>query len=145
MPLLGSEAGRTRPQIQSGALAYRRAENGEISVLLVRKIHSQNWGIPKGKLVPHLSLDENAAKEAFEEAGVRGRIQQVAAATYRAIKRIYGQKCVIEVCVFLLEVTETAKTWPEKAKRDFKWVSPQEAAVLLREPVLADLCMRLAG
>jgi hypothetical protein len=57
---------------------------------------------------------------------------------------IYGQKIVIEVFVYLLEVTEAAKKWPEKAKRDFKWVSPREATTLLREPALVELCMRLA-
>jgi len=144
MPLLGSEAGRTRPRLQSGVLAYRRLETGETEVLLVKKLHSQNWGIPKGKAEPHLSLDANAAKEAFEEAGVKGRIQQHATVTYRATKRIYGQKIVIEVFVYLLEVTETAKKWPEKAKRDFKWASPREAATLLREPALVELCLRLA-
>jgi 8-oxo-dGTP pyrophosphatase MutT (NUDIX family) len=120
-------------------------ENGETVVLLVRKLRSGNWSIPKGNAEPHLTLPANAAKEAFEEAGVRGRIGQHAAATYRAIKRVYGLKIVIEVWVYLLEVTETSKTWPEMAKRDFKWVSSREAATLLREPALSELCARLAG
>ena len=62
------------PQIQSGVLAYRRHKKRGLEILLVKKPLSQNWGIPKGKLAAGLSLSDNAAKEAFEEAGVRGMI-----------------------------------------------------------------------
>lgn len=143
LPILGTEAARSAPLPQSGALAFRRLENGEMAVLLVRKRHSKNWGIPKGNAEPHLGLAENAAKEAFEEAGVTGRIEPRAAGTYRAVKRIYGLKVVIEVAVYLLEVFETAESWPEQSEREFKWCSPREAALLVQEPLLAELCGRL--
>jgi ADP-ribose pyrophosphatase YjhB (NUDIX family) len=124
-------------------LAYRKADKGDVEVLLVRKLRSRSWGIPKGKVKRRLSAAENAAKEAFEEAGVKGHVQQRAAGSFRAVKRVHDQKIVIEVAVHLLEVTKTAKTWSEKAKRETKWCSPEEAANLLREPLLADLCVRL--
>lgn len=142
-PLLGSELGRTAPQTQSGALAYRRLESGEVEILLVRKHSSKNWGIPKGNAEPHLTLAENAAKEAFEEAGVEGHVQQRSAGSYRAAKRVLGQQIVIEVSVFLLEVTKTAEKWPEKGERDLKWCSMREAVSLMREPLLIELCARL--
>src|SRR5271165_7023104 len=72
LPILGTEAAHTRPLTQSGVLAFRRLENGGVAVLLVKKPRSSNWGIPKGNAVPGLTLSENAAKEAFEEAGVKG-------------------------------------------------------------------------
>jgi 8-oxo-dGTP pyrophosphatase MutT (NUDIX family) len=143
LPILGSNTGRSTPLLQSGAFAFRRSRNGEIAVLVVKKPHSKNWGIPKGNAEPELSLAENAAKEAFEEAGVKGRIVPHAAGTYRAVKRIYGLKVVIEVYVHLLEVFETAKKWPEMDEREIRWCSPREAAVLLREPLLVELCNRL--
>jgi len=143
LPLAGSRAARFQPLLQSGVLAFRRFDDGEIAVLLVRKPRSKNWGIPKGNAEPQLSLAENAAKEAFEEAGVRGRVDSHAVGKYRAVKRKHGLKLVIEVCVHLLEVTETAKKWPEKGEREIKWCSPQEAAILLHEPLLAELCDRL--
>jgi ADP-ribose pyrophosphatase YjhB (NUDIX family) len=86
------------PQIQSGVLAYRRQKKG-FEVLLVKKPLSQNWGIPKGKLAEGLSLAENAAKEAFEEAGVKGRIEREAAGSYRAMKRRGDHQILIEVSV----------------------------------------------
>jgi len=131
--------------LQSGVLAFRRLANGEVAVLLVKKPHSTSWGILKGNAEPHLTLAENAAKEAFEEAGVKGRIEPLAAGTYRAVKRKYGLKLVVEVCVYLLEVTETAGTWPEKDEREIQWCSPREAAILLHEPLLAELCSRLVA
>jgi 8-oxo-dGTP pyrophosphatase MutT (NUDIX family) len=145
LPIWGSNAARERPMVQSGVLAFRRDEDGQVAVLLVRKPHSKSWGIPKGNAEPHLSFAQNAAKEAFEEAGVKGCIEQQAAGSYRAIKRKYGLKLVIEVHVYRLEVSKTAKKWPEKGEREIKWCSPHEAAILLREPVLAELCFRLDG
>jgi hypothetical protein len=54
--------------LESGVLAFRRESNGEPLILLISKRRSKKWGIPKGRVVPHLSFHENAAKEAFEEA-----------------------------------------------------------------------------
>jgi hypothetical protein len=33
--------------LESGALAYRRRENGELEILLVSKKRSKRWGSPK--------------------------------------------------------------------------------------------------
>jgi 8-oxo-dGTP pyrophosphatase MutT (NUDIX family) len=143
LPILGTEAARKQPLVQSGVLAFRRLENGDVAVLLVKKPRSNNWGIPKGNAVSGLTLSENAAKEAFEEAGVKGRAETHSSGTYRAVKRMYGMKLVVEVSVYLLEVFETATKWPEKGEREIKWCSPHEAAILLHEPLLAELCGRL--
>lgn len=134
--------GRTLPQAQSGVLAFRHGADG-IEVLLVRKLRSGSWGIPKGKVKRGLSSAENAAKEAFEEAGISGLIEQRASGSYRALKRQIDQKILIEVAVHLLEVTETAAEWPEQHKRDIRWCPPQTAAKLLGEPLLAELCREL--
>jgi hypothetical protein len=53
-------------------------------------------------------------------------------------------KQIIEVWVYLLEVTEVLPDWPEKGKRTTRWVSCEFAARHLREPVLTHLCHRLA-
>lgn len=131
--------------LQSGVLAYRPTEDGEPLVLMVSKKKSRQWGIPKGRAVPHLSLSENAAKEAFEEAGVRGTISQHAVGMFRSKKRTPDHfTCrVIEVWVYLLEVSEALTKWPEKGQRQVQWVPCRTAAILLREPVLAELCRKL--
>jgi 8-oxo-dGTP pyrophosphatase MutT (NUDIX family) len=132
--------------LESGVLAFRRETNGEPQVLLISKKRSKRWGIPKGRAEPHLSLPENAAKEAFEEAGVIGYVAPSSVGMYRATKTVPNSstKRVIEVWVYLLEVTETLPDWPEREKRAIRWVTCEAAAQHLREPVLAHLCHRLA-
>src|SRR5689334_19319612 len=85
----GSPAKRTVPvvKLQSGVLAYKIGPHGKVQVLLVRTKRSKRWSIPKGKAESHLSLGDNAAKEAFEEAGVRGEVCGAAAGMFRAAKR----------------------------------------------------------
>ena len=141
----GRESARGSVVLQSGALAYRRRNDGELLVLLITKKRSKRWGIPKGKVEAHLSFGENAAKEAFEEAGVKGKVSRNAAGMFRASKRTIGRRGarVIEVWVYLLEVTERLAQWPEKGMRRIQWVSCDVAAARLREPVLAALCHRL--
>jgi 8-oxo-dGTP pyrophosphatase MutT (NUDIX family) len=137
---------RPNAVLESGVLAFRREGSGEPLVLLISKRRSKKWGIPKGRAEPHLSLHENAAKEAFEEAGVVGYIAPSSVGVYRAEKSATNSpaKRVIEVWVYLLEVTETLPDWPEKQKRETRWVSCEVAARQLREPVLTHLCYRLA-
>jgi 8-oxo-dGTP pyrophosphatase MutT (NUDIX family) len=133
--------------LESGVLAFRRESNGEPLILLISKKRSKKWGIPKGKILPHLGFPENAAKEAFEEAGVIGYISPSSVGMFRAKKRSANpllEQQIIEVWVYLLQVTETLSDWPEKGKRTTRWVSCEAAAGQLREPVLVNLCHRLA-
>ena len=57
--------------------------------------------LAKGKVVPGLSLAENAAKEAMEEAGVVGKVASRTAGSYRTIKRVGTLRTTIDVWVFL--------------------------------------------
>ncbi len=134
------------PLVESGVLAFRREADGEPLVLLISKKRSKKWGIPKGRIPPHLSFPESAAKEAFEEAGVIGGISPSPVGMFRAEKSTANPLVtqIIEVWVYLLEVTETLSRWPERGKRAIRWVSCEVAARQLREPVLTHLCHRLA-
>jgi 8-oxo-dGTP pyrophosphatase MutT (NUDIX family) len=134
------------PLLESGVLAFRYEGNGEPLVLLISKKRSKKWGIPKGRIPPQMSFPESAAKEAFEEAGVVGRVSPSAIGMFRAEKSGANPlvRQIIEVWVYLLEVTEALPDWPEKGKRTTRWVSCEAAARHLREPVLTHLCHRLA-
>lgn len=135
------------PTLESGVLAFRRESNGDPRILLISRKRSKKWGIPKGRVVPHLSLRENAAKEAFEEAGVVGQVSPFSVGMFRAKKRTEASRQdpeIMEVWVYLLEVAETLSDWPEKGRRTTRWVSCEDAARRLREPMLAHLCLRLA-
>ena len=132
--------------VESGVLAFRRGDDGGPLVLLISRKRSKKWGIPKGKIEPSLSFPENAAKEAFEEAGVVGYISPASVGVFRAKKRAANPRVqqTIEVWVYLLEVTEMVSDWPEKGKRAIRWVTCEVAARYLREPMLTSLCHRLA-
>ena len=120
-------------------MAYRSEDDGDPLVVLISRRQSKKWGIPKGKFVKTPNFAENAAKEAFEEAWVIGYISSV-----RLEKDLEPPiQHTIEVWIYLLEVAELTDTWPEKGKREIRWVTCEAAAQYLRQPVLAHLCHRL--
>jgi 8-oxo-dGTP pyrophosphatase MutT (NUDIX family) len=131
------------PRLQSGVLAYRIGAHGKVRVLLVRTRRSKRWSIPKGGVGAALSLPENAAKEAFEEAGVIGEVEHGSAGMFRTTKRTWYGEAIIEIWVYLLRVTEQSKQFREQGQREIKWVSCRTAAKMLHEPLLVELCRDL--
>ena len=61
-------------RMQSGCIPYRKNDEGEFEVLLVRATTSGKWTLPSGGIEPDLSAEDNAKKETYEEAGVRGKL-----------------------------------------------------------------------
>ena len=59
---------------QVAAIPVRRRADGNLEVLLVTSRETRRWIVPKGWPWPEVSDHEAAAAEAWEEAGVRGRI-----------------------------------------------------------------------
>jgi hypothetical protein len=106
----------------------------------------EELGDSEGRVEPHLNFGELAAKEAFEEAGVVGYVSQSSVGMFRARRRskIAMSRQIIEVWVYLFEVTQTRRKWPEMHKRQTRWASCQVAAQQVREPLLTALCHRLA-
>jgi 8-oxo-dGTP pyrophosphatase MutT (NUDIX family) len=121
---------------QSGALVYR-LESQKLQILLIttRKGH---WTIPKGIVEPDMSPAESAMNEAYEEAGVRGRLVQESIGRFQYRK--WGGTCRVEV--FLLEATELLAIWPESYFRRRQWMSLQDAADLVKFEELAELIRR---
>ena len=70
---------------QVAAVCYR-VRNSGIEFLLVRT-NSGHWTFPKGNAEPGLTHAQAAALEAFEEAGVHGRIEEASFARYVRRKR----------------------------------------------------------
>src|SRR5437763_9048744 len=108
IPLPASATGK--PLLESGVLAYlRRRKSGEPLILMISKKRSKKWGIPKGKVEPYLNFGESAAKEALEEAGVIGQVSPRSIGAFRMRKRSANPEVqwIVEVWIYLLEVTET--------------------------------------
>ena len=118
---------------QSAAIPVRRSADG-LEVLLVTSRNGKRWIVPKGIVEKELSPAQSAAKEAWEEAGVRGVVRTAAVGRYAYEK--WGGTCRVEV--FLLEVEEMADDWPE-SERERRWVSAAEAAATVEETDLRAL------
>lgn len=123
---------------QSGVIPLR-ATPGGARVLLISSRRGKHWVIPKGIIEPHLSPQESALREAYEEAGVRGELRGGPLGLYTYRK--WGGTCRVQV--FLLEVTEELPDWPESGFRKRIWVSPSEAIRLIEQEGLRRLMDRI--
>jgi phosphohistidine phosphatase len=120
---------------QSAVVPFR-VEDGRLQILIVRSSHGRHWVLPKGIADPGRSLQESAAKEAWEEAGVEGDVQQAAIDSYSYAK--WGATC--EVSVYPMKVTRMLEDdeWEER-HRGRQWVSPRVATMLLKQPELGEI------
>ncbi|MCW9679606.1 NUDIX hydrolase [Dolichospermum planctonicum UHCC 0167] len=113
---------------QSGVIPYRIIA-GKVEILLITTRKRQGWVIPKGGLCKGMSPHESAAKEAWEEAGVLGRVTTEKLGNYEYRKR--GN--IYRVNLFLLPVEEVLEDWPEATARERKWLEVNQAAELVKE------------
>jgi len=128
------------PAIQVAALPWRRVPGGRVEVLLATSRDTGRWVLPKGWPKKGQSLSATAAEEAWEEAGLSGRIAARALGTFDYRKRLNsGLNRRVRVSVFALAVTEAADVFPEQGERTLCWFSPEEAARWVHEPELAAL------
>ena len=111
---------------QSAVLPFRRTASG-IEILVITSRRRKRWILPKGIIEPGMSSHDSAVKEAFEEAGVCGRVGAQPLGSYSQEK--WHGTCHIEV--FPFEVTDILDTWPESMFRERRWVTPDEACELL--------------
>lgn len=135
----------SRRQIQYAALPYRAKGKSEMEVMLVTSRGSRRWIIPKGwpkhGILPH----DMAAKEAFEEAGVIGKVSKRSIGSYPYDKVLEkGDKASCRVQVFTLRVTRQLKSWPEKHQRQIAWYPIDEAARFILEPHLRRIIRKFA-
>ena len=133
----------SKPRIQYGALPFRVAE-GSLEILLATSRETKRWVIPKGWPMKGKSPHRTAEREAFEEAGLKGKIQHRAIGSYRYEKRLKdGAFVECQVEVFPLKVSEQRRRWPEYAQRETRWFAPADAAASVNEPELAELIGKL--
>jgi 8-oxo-dGTP pyrophosphatase MutT (NUDIX family) len=119
---------------QVAALCWRTGRRG-LEVLLITSLNSKRWILPKGWPEPDLTPADNAAREAFEEAGITGKIGEQPIGHYHYLKeKKEGGGVPCSVDVFALAVTKELDDWPEKAVRSLAWMPVDEAIVKISEP-----------
>ena len=122
---------------QSGVIPYRKRK-GKLELLMVTSTGKKRWVIPKGVKEPHLSPRKSAMKEAWEEAGIRGKVSGPAIGAYRYRK--WGGICTVKV--FAMEVSKVVRNW-EESFRDREWFSHREALRRIEGKDLQQIVRRL--
>lgn len=132
------------PRTQFGALPYRYGEGGALQILLATSRDTKRWVIPKGWPMKKRAPHEAAAREAFEEAGLVGVIDERAVGSYDYEKRLKdGVTVLCRVEVFPLRVEEQRRRWPEYKQRETRWFDLEEGAAAVHETELAAIMRSL--
>lgn len=145
-----SQLRRLRGCEQVAAVCYR-VRGGSVEFLLVRT-GSGHWTFPKGSAEPGLTHAQAAALEAFEEAGVHGRIEEASFTRYvrrkggrtRNPARAGERSAVKEIAIqaHLCEVSRLDP--PQERNRNPTWFSADKAKRRLREDRTPDYGAELA-
>lgn len=123
---------------QSAVIPYRWSQD-RVEVLLITRRGRREWIVPKGNIEPGMSGPQSAAKEAEEEAGVKGRPSRGRVGAFMYTKR--GATLVVDV--YDLEVRRELDAWPERGQRRRQWVSVSQAVALVHNPQLRQLIRTL--
>src|SRR5882672_11157625 len=114
---------------QVAAVCYRARKSG-IEFLLVQT-RGGRWIFPKGSAEPGLTHAQAAAIEAFEEAGVHGRIEEEPFTQYRVCRPGKQSSGKQSVSAHLCEVTRLSP--PQETGRNRTWFSAERAKLDLRK------------
>jgi 8-oxo-dGTP pyrophosphatase MutT (NUDIX family) len=129
------------PRPQFGALPYRRRR--DLEILLVTSRETRRWVLPKGWPMKRRTPQGAAAREALEEAGVKGDVAKLPFGSYHYQKRQpNGEFVLCRVDVFPLRVKRQSRTWPEVGQRTRRWFTLAEAIDAVDEPELKALIER---
>lgn len=123
---------------QVAALPVRSGPAG-CEVLLITSRETQRWIVPKGWPMKGRKDHESAAREALEEAGIKGKIHKHPIGAYTYQKRLVDRVEPCRVMVYRLDVEKQRQTWPEREQRRRRWFKLEEAASRVSEPGLASM------
>jgi 8-oxo-dGTP pyrophosphatase MutT (NUDIX family) len=127
---------RLRGTEQVAAVCYRVRSNGP-EFLLVRT-RGGHWTFPKGKVEAGLTHAQSAALEAFEEAGVHGRMEESAFTQY--VRRKGGSAASsgleVQINAHLCEVRRQVP--PQESGRTPTWFSAEKTKRRLRQDRSSD-------
>jgi 8-oxo-dGTP pyrophosphatase MutT (NUDIX family) len=129
-----SQLRRMRGSEQVAAVCYRK-RGKEIQFLLVQT-RAGRWTFPKGHAEPGLTHAQAAALEAFEEAGVHGRMEEASFVRYVRYQRTRrseekSAEKGLAVNAHLCEVLKLGA--PQESGRNPSWFSPEKTKRRLRE------------
>lgn len=136
-----SGVGKRGVRTQFAALAWRITAKGRLKICLVTSRNSGRWILPKGWPMDGRTPGRAAAREAWEEAGVKGRASERCLGVFDYRKRSDKTRRPHLAMVYPLKVGSVSNTWPEMRFRRRRWVTPQKAATLVDAPGLQQILL----
>ena len=121
---------------QACVIPFRRLRSGAM-FCLITSLNKRRWIFPKGCVDGDESVQETALKEAFEEAGLYGRV--IVPPLGRYVDSKWG--AILDVTVMLMEVERIDDVWQEDM-RVRCWTDGKEALRLLARPELRKMLRR---
>ncbi|HNR98900.1 MAG TPA: NUDIX domain-containing protein [Planctomycetota bacterium] len=118
---------------QAACVPYRRA--GDAYEILLITNRKGRWGLPKGIIDGDETPQETVAKEALEEAGIAGTVEEEAIGAFVYAK--WGE--TLRADVYLMEVVETYADFQESTFRRREWLRPEIALARIRNRMYAVL------
>jgi len=132
-------------RVQYAALPYRVSTRARTEFMLITSRETRRWIIPKGWPQKGRAPHRSAASEAFEEAGVVGKVGKQSDGYFLYEKQLKnGGVALCKVRVFALQVQHQSSTWPEKKERRVQWLSARRAANAVKDPSLREIILRVA-
>ena len=139
LPLRFDAAHKSDVRTQFAALCYR-LRRGRPEILLITSRGSRRWIVPKGWPIENMTPAQAALREAWEEAGVRGRAIEHCLGLFSYAKEIGPDRtlpCI--TLVYPVKVKSLAGSYPESHQRQRKWFTRKKAAARVTEPELAHI------
>ena len=135
---LATDAAGETP-VQFAALCLRQKGKRK-QVMMVTSRDTGRWVLPKGWMMADKSGPEVAEIEAWEEAGVVGRVNGQAVGSYIAIKdKVAGETLTCRVEVYPVQVDRIKSKFPESEQRTREWMNLDKAAAAVLEEGLSEI------
>ena len=116
-----------RPKLQVATIGFH---HGRVCLVTSRK--NKDWVIPKGSLKRGKTAREMALQEAWEEAGLVGTLRREPLLDC-LFEKAGRPQCVT---VYVMDVAQVARDWPERVDRQRRWMLPDEAVAVVKRPQL---------
>lgn len=123
-------------RLQIAALCYRPGDT-EPEVLLVTSREKGRLILPKGWPINDKPAPETAVIEAYEEAGIVGKVSKSPVGRFRSFKGLSNDlKIRTSVLVFKIKVDKVLEDFPEVGQRQLHWLPLSEAILQADELAL---------
>ena len=113
-------------KLQVGVLAFSAEDTR--SIIMITSRGKKEWIMPKGNIKKKCGKVKSALEEAYEEAGIIGKINEN---RFFDIKIIKGKK-KYKLRLYYFEVEEMLEDWPESEQRSRKKVRAKKAIKFIK-------------